>query len=135
VTQQAVFIDRDGTLNQLAGHIATPDAIELIPGAATAVRRLNDAGLRTVLVTNQPVIARGDCDLATLERIHGRLETLLSGTGGYLDRIFFCPHHPDSGFAGEVPELKIVCDCRKPEPGMIERAIREMNIDVTEAGW
>ncbi len=129
VPQRTVFIDRDGTLNQLAGHIASPDAIKLIAGAAPSVRRLNDAGLRTVLITNQPVIARGDCDLPMLERIHGRLEGLLSTSGAYLDRIFYCPHHPDPGFAGEVPELKIACDCRKPRPGLIDRAIIEMNID------
>lgn len=129
VLQRAVFIDRDGTLNRLAGHIATPEAIEMLPGAAAGVRRLNDAGIRTVLITNQPVIARGECDLPTLERIHGRLEILLSEHGGYLDRIYFCPHHPHKGYPGEVPELKIACECRKPEPGMIERAIDDLNID------
>lgn len=127
--QRAVFMDRDGTLNVPAGHICTPDALELIPGTPGAVRRLNDAGLRTVLVTNQPVIARGECDLATLEQIHGRLELLLSESGGYLDRIYFCPHHPHSGFAGEVSALKMLCDCRKPEIGMIEAGIEELNID------
>lgn len=129
VLQRAVFIDRDGTLNRLAGHISTPEAIEMVPGAASGVRRLNDAGIRTVLITNQPVIARGECDLPTLERIHGRLEMLLSEQGGYLDRIYFCPHHPHKGYPGEVPELKVVCACRKPEPGMIERAIDDLNID------
>jgi histidinol-phosphate phosphatase family protein len=127
--QQAVFLDRDGTLNVPRGHIADPDAIALIPGAGAAVRRLNDAGLRTVLVTNQPVVARGDADLATLDRIHGRLESLLSEAGGYLDRIAFCPHHPHAGYPGEVAALKIVCDCRKPATGMIEDAVRALNID------
>lgn len=127
--QRAVFIDRDGTLNQPAGHIATPEAIELIPGTAAALRRLNDTGARTVLVTNQPVIARGECDLETLDRIHGRLEALLSESGAYLDRIFVCPHHPDGGYLGEVATLKIACDCRKPESGMVEAAIAEVNID------
>lgn len=129
VMQRAVFIDRDGTLNRLAGHISAPEAIETVPGAAAGVRRLNDAGIRTVLITNQPVIARGECDLPTLDRIHGRLEMLLSEQGGYLDRIYFCPHHPHKGYAGEVPELKVVCTCRKPEPGMIESAIVDLNID------
>lgn len=127
--QCAVFIDRDGTLNVPAGHIASPDALTLIPGTAEAMRRLNDAGKRTVLVTNQPVIARGECDLATLERIHGRLDTLLSASGAYLDRVFVCPHHPDAGYLGEVADLKIVCDCRKPATGMVEAAVLEMNID------
>lgn len=127
--QQAVFLDRDGTLNVPCGHIADPDGIALIPGAGAAVRRLNDAGLRTVLVTNQPVVARGEADLTTLDRIHGRLESLLSGAGGYLDRIAFCPHHPHAGYPGEVAALKIVCDCRKPATGMIEDAIRALNVD------
>jgi histidinol-phosphate phosphatase family protein len=128
-TQRAVFIDRDGTLNEPRGHIADPDNIVLIPGAAAAVRRLNDAGLRTVLVTNQPVVARGEADLPTLERIHGRLELLLSAAGGYLDRIAFCPHHPDGGYAGEVAALKMACDCRKPATGLIEDAIAALNVD------
>lgn len=127
--QQAVFMDRDGTLNRPAGHISTPAGIELIPGTSAAVRRLNDAGLRTILITNQPVIARGECDPPTLNKIHGRLEMLLSNTGGYLDRMYVCPHHPHSGYAGEVAALKIKCGCRKPETGMIEAAIRELNVD------
>lgn len=129
VPQHAVFIDRDGTLNLPAGHINTPDAIELIPGTSDALRRLNEAGLRTILVTNQPVIARGECDLATLERIHGRLEMLLSQSGAYLDRIYFCPHHPHAGYPGEVAALKIECDCRKPAAGMIERGMDDFHID------
>ncbi len=127
--QRAVFIDRDGTLNEPRGHIADPNDIILISGAAAAVRRLNDVGLRTILVTNQPVIARGEADLATLEQIHGRLESLLSGAGGYLDRIAFCPHHPHSGYPGEIAALKTVCDCRKPATGLIEDAIDALNID------
>lgn len=129
VPQSAVFIDRDGTLNRLVGHISTPDAIELLPGSAEALKRLNDGGLRTVIVTNQPVVARGDCDLTTLSRIHGRLELLLSSAGAYVDRIDFCPHHPHRGYPGEISSLKIECDCRKPRAGMIERAIRDLNID------
>lgn len=129
VAQHAVFIDRDGTLNRPSGHINTPDAIELIPGTGNALKRLNEAGLRTILVTNQPVIARGECDLATLERIHGRLEMLLSQSGAYLDRVYFCPHHPHAGYPGEIAELKIVCDCRKPATGMIDQGIDDFHID------
>lgn len=127
--QRAVFIDRDGTLNRPAGHINTPDAIALIEGAAEGVKRLNDVGLRTVIITNQPVIARGECDPPTLERIHGRLEMLLSEGGAYVDRIYYCPHHPHSGYPGEVAALKVVCGCRKPETGMIEAAISDLNVD------
>lgn len=129
VAQHGVFIDRDGTLNRSAGHISTPDAIEIIPGVGNALRCLNEAGLRTILVTNQPVIARGECDLTTLDRIHGRLEMMLSESGAYLDRIYFCPHHPHSGYPGEVTALKINCDCRKPATGMIEQGLEEFHID------
>lgn len=129
VPQNAVFIDRDGTLNSPAGHISKPEDIALIPGSAEALKRLNDKGIRTIIVTNQPVIARGECSLATLDEIHGRLEMLLSMAGGYVDRIYFCPHHPHSGFEGEVPALKISCSCRKPEIGMVESAIADLNIN------
>lgn len=127
--QEAIFIDRDGTLNIPAGYISSPKDLELIPGVAEAMRRLNDAGKRTVLITNQPVVARGECDLETLDRIHGRLDTLLSSAGAYLDRIYFCPHHPDGGYPGEVAELKIRCNCRKPAGGMVEAAISDMGIE------
>ena len=132
--QPAVFLDRDGVLNRPNGHIATPEALEVFAFAPEAVRRLNRAGLRTVLVTNQPVIARGDCTEAELGVIHAKLETVLGQEGAYLDRIYYCPHHPDGGFAGEVASLKIACDCRKPRPGMILKARDDLNIDLA-ASW
>lgn len=127
--QKAVFLDRDGTLNVLAGFLCDADALRLIDGAGPAVRKLNDAEYRTVIVTNQPVIARGECDLAGLDHTHRRLEKKLGEDGAFVNRILFCPHHPDKGFAGEVASLKIVCDCRKPATGMIDTAIAEMGID------
>lgn len=130
VPQRAVFIDRDGTLNQLRGHIARAEDFELIPGAAAAVRRLNDAEFRVVVLTNQPVIARGEADDAALARIHARLESELGESGAWIDAIYYCPHHPDSGFAGEVTALKRVCDCRKPATGMADAAARDLNIDL-----
>lgn len=132
--QRAVFLDRDGTLNVLAGHIATPEALELADGAAETVRAFNRAEYRCILVTNQPVIARGDCTPTELARIHAKLETKLGEKGGFLDAIYYCPHHPDSGFAGEVPGLKFVCDCRKPAPGLVLRAADEQSVDMA-ASW
>jgi histidinol-phosphate phosphatase family protein len=85
-------------------------------------------------VTNQPVIARGDCGHDELRRIHDKLETLLGREGAFLDRIYYCPHHPDRGFPGERVELKIDCRCRKPKPGMIEDAVREFNV-ARERSW
>jgi D,D-heptose 1,7-bisphosphate phosphatase len=129
VRQQAVFIDRDGTLNVLRAFVSRPDDLELLPGAAEAVRRLNEAEYRVVLVTNQPVIARGDCTVDQLRAIHDRLESRLGEAGAYLDAIYYCPHHPDRGFPGEVASLKIVCDCRKPAPGLLLRAMNDLNVD------
>ncbi|WP_143271969.1 HAD-IIIA family hydrolase [Azospirillum brasilense] len=129
VPQAAVFLDRDGTINLDGGHIASPARFELLPGVGPAIRRLNRSDYRAIVVTNQPVLARGDCDAAGLTAIHNKMETLLGRDGAYLDRIYHCPHHPDRGFPGEVPELKIACDCRKPAIGMIERAVAELNVD------
>ena len=128
--QRAVFLDRDGTLNVKNGFVTSPEQLTLLPGAGAAVRRINELGYLAVLITNQPVIARGECSEQTLRTIHNKLETLLGEEGAYLDAIYYCPHHPEGGFPGEVPALKIVCDCRKPAPGLIFRAARELNIDI-----
>jgi histidinol-phosphate phosphatase family protein len=124
----AVFLDRDGTINREVNHLNSPNQLELLPGAAAAIRRLNRSGTLAVVVTNQPVIARGDLSLEGLQNIHARLESQLGSAGAYLDAIYFCPHHPDKGFNGEVLELKRLCSCRKPEPGLIEIACRDLGI-------
>lgn len=126
----AVFLDRDGTLNRDSGWLNAPDKLELLPGAAEAVRAINRAGRLAVLITNQPVIARGECTEAGLRQIHNRLEWLLGESHAYLDAIYYCPHHPDSGYPGERPDLKTVCTCRKPATGLLETATRDLNIDV-----
>ncbi len=125
----AVFLDRDGTLNVEKGHIARPDDLELFPGTGAAIRQLNRAGLPAIVITNQPVIARGEATFEDVEAIHRRLESLLAKDGAFVDAIFYCPHHPDKGFEGERPELKIKCDCRKPAPGLIDQACRLFRID------
>jgi histidinol-phosphate phosphatase family protein len=130
VPQRAVFLDRDGVLNEEVGYITRPDQLRLLPGAAGAVRRLNRAGILAVAATNQPVLARGECDEAALRAVHTRLERLLGQEGAYLDRIYYCPHHPDKGFPGERPELKIACSCRKPAPGMLLKAAEDLHIDL-----
>jgi histidinol-phosphate phosphatase family protein len=126
--RSAVFLDRDGTINREVTHLKAPDQLELLPGAAAAIRRLNRSGNMAVVITNQPVIARGDVSVEGLARIHARLESLLGVYGAYLDGLYFCPHHPERGFPGEVPELKGNCHCRKPEPGLIDQACRDMGI-------
>jgi histidinol-phosphate phosphatase family protein len=124
-----VFLDRDGTLNRHVGYLRAPEQLELLPGVAEAVAGLNAAELQVVVVTNQPVVARGELDDVGLEAIHAELEVQLARAGAYLDRIYHCPHHPDAGFAGERSELKIACACRKPAAGMIEAACAELLVD------
>lgn len=126
--RRAVFLDRDRTLNEDAHYVTRPDQMKLLPAVPDALRRLNRAGYLAVVITNQSVVARGDVALADLERIHGRMEHVLGLGAAYLDRIYACPHHPDRGFAGEVPELKVTCACRKPATGAIDAACRDLEI-------
>lgn len=128
VAQPCVFLDRDGTINVDVGHLAEPGRFELLPGVAGAISRLNRSDYRTVVVTNQPVVARGECTIDGLRRIHFRMETALGQSGAYVDRLYYCPHHPESGFPGEVANLKMVCSCRKPNTGMVECAVADLNI-------
>lgn len=125
----AVFLDRDGTLNVEKGYLRTAEELELLPGAGPALKSLRQAGFRLVVLTNQPVLARGEATAADVAAIHRRLEWELGKEGAYLDGIYVCPHHPDSGFPGERTELKIRCECRKPGTGLFERACRELHID------
>lgn len=129
--QPAIFLDRDGTLNVEVERVRTPDDLQLIGGAVEAVRTINRSGFRAIVITNQAVLARGDCDEPGLRAVHAKLETLLGRGGAYLDAIYYCPHHPHRGYAGEVPELKIECDCRKPKPGMLFRAKEDFNLDLS----
>ncbi len=128
--QKAVFLDRDGTLNVYKPFISSADDLTLLPGVGEAVRLINKLGYAAVVITNQPVVARGECTFSELTEIHCKLETLLGEYGAYLDAIYVCPHHPVGGFSGEISELKKECSCRKPKPGLIFRAAGEMNIDV-----
>jgi histidinol-phosphate phosphatase family protein len=133
--QQTVFLDRDGTLVKevSAQGLRSPDELELLPGVPEAIHELNNAGWRSVLVTNQPVVAKGFCSEADIQLIHNKLETLLGREHAFLDRIYYCPHHPEKGFPGERTELKIECTCRKPGIGMIQQAQRDLNVDLTKS--
>lgn len=123
-----VFLDRDGTLNHEVEHLRDPCQLILLDGVSEAVRRINRSGMVAVGITNQPVLARGDITSEGLKKIHARLDSLLGINGAYLDRMYVCPHHPDKGFWGEITELKIRCRCRKPEAGLFDLAVQELNI-------
>jgi histidinol-phosphate phosphatase family protein len=127
----ALFFDCDGVLNEEPGDkgAVTADDVNIIPGAGCALRRAREAGLFTIAVTNRPQVAKGFVTLEGLEHIFGRLEALLAQDGGILDRIYFCPHHPERGFPGEITELKIKCECRKPGTLLFRRAFAELPID------
>lgn len=128
-TQKCIFLDRDGTLNKYKGLVSTPNELELENNAAQAVKMINESGYLAIVITNQPVVARGMCDINTLENIHRKMETLLGEKGAYLDDIIFCPHHPDKGYQGENAEYKIKCTCRKPLTGMIDEMVEKYHID------
>ena len=131
--QKAIFLDRDGTINKKNGFITKTNQFELIDGAANAIKKINESNYLAVVVTNQPVIARGDCDFSDLDLIHQKLETELGKYGAYLDAIYICPHHTDRGFEGERLEYKCNCECRKPKPGMLLQAAKDLNIDLSQS--
>jgi mannose-1-phosphate guanylyltransferase / phosphomannomutase len=127
----AIFFDCDGVLNEEPGDpgIVASDEVKTIPGAGAALGRARAAGLLTVAVTNRPQVAKGLVTFEGLAHILGRLEALLAENGGVLDRIYFCPHHPESGFAGEIAALKIRCECRKPGTLLLRQALADLPID------
>lgn len=129
----AIFLDRDGVINKEVNLLNREEQMELIPGSAEAIRFINKSDYLAIVVTNQPVIARNLCSFEELDRIHMRMETLLGQEHAYINALYFCPHHPDSGFPEERREFKIKCDCRKPAPGMILRAAEEWNIDLANS--
>ena len=131
--QRAIFLDRDGTINRYVGFLRDIEQFELLPGAAEAIRRINASGYLAIVITNQPVIARGEVTREQLREIHDKMETLLGREGAYVDAIYYCPHHPHRGYPGEVAELKIDCDCRKPKPGLLLQAAEDYNIDLTKS--
>ena len=132
--QKAVFLDRDGTINIYKGFLTDINEFELLPNVVEAIKIINSSGYLAIVVTNQPVVARGEVSFEQLEEIHKKMETLLGAQGAYIDGIYYCPHHPHKGYEGEIPELKINCECRKPKPGMLLEAAKDFNIDL-EQSW
>jgi D-glycero-D-manno-heptose 1,7-bisphosphate phosphatase len=121
----AVFLDRDGTINEEAGYLDRIEKLRLIPGAAAAVRRINESGLKAVVVTNQSGVARGFFDEAFVGRMNARLAEMLAVEGALIDAFYYCPHHPTEGKGIYLQ----ACTCRKPAPGMVLRATAELGID------
>ena len=128
-----IFIDRDGTINRHVELCHTLDEFELLEGAAQAIAMINRSEYLAIVITNQPVVARGLCNLDELRQIHLKMETLLGREGAYVDGLYFCPHHPHSGYAEEVPEYKVRCQCRKPGTQMFLRAQKDFNIDLARS--
>ena len=131
--QKAIFLDRDGVINKYVGFLTDIKDFELIDGVTDAIKKINDNGYLAIVVTNQPVIARGEVTFAELNQFHDKMETLLGLDGAYVDAIYYCPHHPHKGYEGEVPELKFECECRKPKPGMLLHAAKDFNIDLSKS--
>ncbi|MGV3523541.1 MAG: HAD-IIIA family hydrolase [Candidatus Sericytochromatia bacterium] len=130
---RAVLLDRDGVINQEGPPVLVPDDLRLYPGAAEAIGQLNRAGWRVLVVTNQAAVAKGWLSLEALGQVHQQLETELGKVGAWIDGIYVCPHHPESGFPGEISALKKVCPCRKPAAGLLEQAIEDFNLDRSQS--
>ncbi len=124
--RQAIFIDRDGTINEDIGYASSPDELIIYPWAARAVRLINEAGLPVIVITNQSGVARGLYTEDTLAEIHDHLREVLSESGAHVDAIYYCPHHPKHG----DERYRKLCDCRKPQTGLLDRAAREHDIDL-----
>lgn len=123
----AVFLDRDGVINEEVDLLYRADQLRLLPGAGEAIRRLNERGIKAIVVTNQAVVARGLCTEEEVEEIHRRLRQMLAKKGAYLDAIYWCPHHENA----DLPRYRKVCGCRKPDTGLLEEAVNRFNLDIS----
>jgi histidinol-phosphate phosphatase family protein len=126
----ALFLDRDGVINPALPEVYDPTDFALNPGVASAIGSANRFGLPVFVITNQPGIAKGFMTEQTHLAIRARLDALLGESGAFVDDYWHCPHHPDAGFAGEVPALKVACECRKPAPGLILAVAAKFGIDL-----
>lgn len=132
-SDKAILLDRDGVIVIDKHLISSVDMIELIPGVASAIKKLNTKGYLVIVITNQSVVARNLCSIKDVEVINLKMVKLLKEEGAFIDAIYSCPHHPDKGFFGENPDFKIKCNCRKPDIGMFTQAISDFNFDVKKS--
>lgn len=128
----AIFIDRDGTINSLIPDLSNIKDFNLLPESAKAIKKINQSDYLAIVITNQPQVAKGILSANELDQIHKKLETELGRLGAKIDAIYFCPHHPEKGFAREIKSLKINCGCRKPKIGLITKAAKNFNIDISK---
>lgn len=131
--QKCIFIDRDGTINKYNGLVYKEEDFVLEDFVKEAIKLINESGYLAIVITNQPVVARGLCNIKDVENIHNKMKTILGKDGAYFDDVVFCPHHPDKGYPEENPLYKIPCKCRKPETGMIDLCVNKFNIDINSS--
>lgn len=131
--RKAIFLDRDGVINYDPGNLYDINKFKLLHSVAKAIKLINASEYLAILTSNQPVVAKGLIDVQGAEKINKKMETLLGKEGAKLDAIYFCPHHPDKGYPGENSQYAIQCGCRKPQPGMIKKAQKDLNIDLTKS--
>lgn len=124
---EAVFLDRDGVINEEVNYLGKPDELFLLPGAASAIRKLNQKGIKVIAVTNQSGVARGYFREEAVSEVHKQLAHLLAKEGAYLDAIYYCPHHPEA----PLDRYRKNCSCRKPRPGMLETAAHDFGLDLS----
>ena len=125
MSQRGVFLDRDGTLIEEVGYLDRKERVDLYPWTIDAVRALNRAGFRAVLVSNQSGVARGFFSETVVDEVHEHIAALLESGGAHIDAYYYCPHHPD----GKVTQYAVQCECRKPARGLVDRAVRELGVD------
>jgi len=131
--RKAIFMDRDGVINYEVDKLTSATDFKMFPFATHAIKKINSSDYLAIIITNQPMVAKGLLKDKDLDRIHKQLEAILGLSGAKLDAIYYCPHHPERGFSGEIPQLKIKCNCRKPKIGLIKRAVKEFNIDLSHS--
>lgn len=131
--RKAVFLDRDGVIVKEVDNLSRVGDLKIYAFSANAIKKINNSNYLTIITTNQPMIAKGFMTENDLDEIHKKLETELGQKGVKIDAIYHCPHHPEKGFAGEIPGLKIKCACRKPAIGLFKKAEKEFNVDLKES--
>jgi histidinol-phosphate phosphatase family protein len=128
--RKAIFLDRDGVINEEVDQLCKVEDLKIYDFAAKAIKKINEIGNLAIIISNQPMIAKGFMTENDLNEIHKKLETELGKKGAKIDAFYYCPHHPEKGFRGEIPELKINCNCRKPKIGLFLKAKKDFNINL-----